>query len=450
MELIDISSSDSELEIEDVRVRDSSPIRESANRVLPAWASTHDTNSRSTGSVAHKNPFTTAYASNGGSSNLKDHSLKKHQALPGSSSDIRASNQLSQAEDSRYLTGNGSLDQLRTVNSRIANVPGTNYEKLSSEQAFKRTLPSSLSSAPSNKSNSSVDNMSSSQIGDTQRNSYNPAGPSSMSSKGYARDLYNRDNSDEIAMFDSSGSRILPPSLTLGKSSSPAQFAGSSDPAYKSMAGEERNAESDERLIYQAALEDLNQPKIEADLPDGLLSVSLLRHQKIALAWMLQKEIRSLHCLGGILADDQGLGKTISVIALIQMQRSLQSKSKSEDLCDHKTEALNLDDDDDENGRGGPDKVNQDGVSDDVKSIPEVSTSMRAFSRKRPAAGTLVVCPASVVRQWARELAEKVVDEAKLSVLVYHGGSRTKDPVELAKYDVVLTTYSIVANEVPK
>ena len=27
--------------------------------------------------------------------------------------------------------------------------------------------------------------------------------------------------------------------------------------------------------------------------------------QKIALAWMHQKETRSLHCLGGILADDQ-------------------------------------------------------------------------------------------------------------------------------------------------
>lgn len=27
--------------------------------------------------------------------------------------------------------------------------------------------------------------------------------------------------------------------------------------------------------------------------------------QKIALAWMFQKETRSLHCSGGILADDQ-------------------------------------------------------------------------------------------------------------------------------------------------
>jgi hypothetical protein len=27
--------------------------------------------------------------------------------------------------------------------------------------------------------------------------------------------------------------------------------------------------------------------------------------QKIALAWMFQKETNSLHCMGGILADDQ-------------------------------------------------------------------------------------------------------------------------------------------------
>ena len=87
--------------------------------------------------------------------------------------------------------------------------------------------------------------------------------------------------------------------------------------------------------------------------------------------------------------------------------------------------------------------------SDDIKPSREPSSSTQAPGRKRPAAGTLVVCPASVLRQWARELDEKVGDE-KLSVLVYHGGSRTKDPVELAKFDVVLTTYSIVTNEVPK
>jgi len=34
------------------------------------------------------------------------------------------------------------------------------------------------------------------------------------------------------------------------------------------------------------------------------MSVSLLKHQKIALAWMVSRE-NSTHCSGGILADDQ-------------------------------------------------------------------------------------------------------------------------------------------------
>jgi SNF2 family DNA or RNA helicase len=76
------------------------------------------------------------------------------------------------------------------------------------------------------------------------------------------------------------------------------------------------------------------------------------------------------------------------------------------------------------------------------------SSTMRSMTR--PAAGTLVVCPASVLKQWANELTDKVSENDKLSVLVYHGGARTKDPSELAKYDVVITTYTIVANEVPK
>ncbi|KAJ1272917.1 hypothetical protein BS78_06G239700 [Paspalum vaginatum] len=68
----------------------------------------------------------------------------------------------------------------------------------------------------------------------------------------------------------------------------------------------------------------------------------------------------------------------------------------------------------------------------------------------RPAAGTLVVCPSSILKQWASELSTKVDESAELSVLVYHGGSRTRDPNELADYDVVVTTYTIVALEVPK
>ncbi|XP_022743680.1 LOW QUALITY PROTEIN: helicase-like transcription factor CHR28 [Durio zibethinus] len=437
MNPIDISSSDSELEIEDDGDR--------TLRVLPEQAYTH-------GYVRQFQKMHSpnrAQFSNLNSSNLNNHSWTKvlmHDPNDG----VKASTQLIALDDGpEYFTGNGNIDQPQTVNSRIANGSGTDFEKLTSQQALKRTLPVSLQLyGPSSKSDKLVENVSGSQIRDAHRSSNHLAGPSFSNSQGYMRDHYSRGNNDEVMMYGNT-SRILPPSLLHGKSVNYTQFAGPDDPVYRAGVSEERVPVNDERMIYQAALEDLNQPKIEATLPDGLLSVPLLRHQKIALHWMLHRETRSGYCLGGILADDQGLGKTISMIALIQMQKILESKSKSEDLSNHKTVALNLDDDDD-NGNGGSDKVKQSGESDDPKSIPEVSTSTRAFSRQRLPAGTLVVCPASVLRQWARELDDKVAEESKLSVLTYHGGSRTKDPSELAKYDVVLTTYSIVTNEVPK
>uniref|UniRef100_A0A5B7BEX3 Helicase-like transcription factor CHR28 n=1 Tax=Davidia involucrata TaxID=16924 RepID=A0A5B7BEX3_DAVIN len=428
---IDITSSDSDFDdwdLDDSVEPDASPLRESAAsagpRILPQWASAHGTNLRGYGGLSETvSSPKRASASNGSSSN-------NHHAR--ATDDVRATNwHIAQLDISKYPIEN-------------------DYGKHSSQQALKRTLLTSFQpSVPSARSSNLVENAGSSQIRDSHGKAYHSEWPNLTNSKNYMKDHLGRGSDDEVIMYENNRSRILPPSLMHGKSVSTTQYISSSDPVYRSGVGEERDAGNDERLIYQAALQDLNQPKVEATLPDGLLSVSLLRHQKIALAWMLQKETASLHCLGGILADDQGLGKTVSTIALIQMQRSLQSKSKSEDLCNQKTEALNLDDDDD-NGSIAPDKAKQIGESDDSKLIPEVNTSIREFRRRRPAAGTLVVCPASILRQWARELDDKVADEAKLSVLVYHGSNRTKDPVELAKYDVVLTTYAIVTNEVPK
>ena len=54
----------------------------------------------------------------------------------------------------------------------------------------------------------------------------------------------------------------------------------------------------------------------ELDVQIGLMRVPLLRHQKQALRWMLDRE-RSLAPKGGILADDQGLGKTVTTMSLL-------------------------------------------------------------------------------------------------------------------------------------
>ena len=54
----------------------------------------------------------------------------------------------------------------------------------------------------------------------------------------------------------------------------------------------------------------------ELDVQIGLMRVPLLRHQKQALRWMLDRE-RSIAPKGGILADDQGLGKTVTTMSLL-------------------------------------------------------------------------------------------------------------------------------------
>ncbi|KAJ6999749.1 hypothetical protein NC653_010483 [Populus alba x Populus x berolinensis] len=207
---------------------------------------------------------------------------------------------------------------------------------------------------------------------------------------------------------------------------------------------------NDEQLVLRVALQDLAQPKSEAVPPDGVLAVPLLRHQRIALSWMVQKETSSLHCSGGILADDQGLGKTVSTIALILKERAPLYRVDAVAIKKEECETLNLDDDDDGVIEIGRLKKGADGSQ--VKSNQSSTKSLNSpgQSKGRLAAGTLIVCPTSVLRQWADELHTKVTTEANLSVLVYHGSNRTKDPSEVAKYDVVVTTYSIVSMEVPK
>ncbi|KAL6845449.1 hypothetical protein ACP4OV_024944 [Aristida adscensionis] len=205
----------------------------------------------------------------------------------------------------------------------------------------------------------------------------------------------------------------------------------------------------DERMTLRLALQDISQQKSEANPPDGVLAVPLLRHQKIALSWMVQKETTSTHCSGGILADDQGLGKTVSAISLILTERP--PVSQLSDIKKEPYEAVTLDDDDDDVECSEPQlKKPSQTCSPEVTSSTVKKESPIVEVKTRPAAGTLVVCPTSVLRQWAGELKNKVTSKANLSFLIYHGSNRTKDPVELTKYDVVLTTYSIVSMEVPK
>ncbi|CAB5216603.1 unnamed protein product [Rhizophagus irregularis] len=92
---------------------------------------------------------------------------------------------------------------------------------------------------------------------------------------------------------------------------------------------------------------------------------------------------------GGILADDMGLGKTIQTIALIA--------SKPE---------INLD-----------------------------------FTYSKT---TLIVAPLSVLENWVEQI-NTHVKKGSLSYYVFHGSNRNNDPEFLKNYDIIITTYTILA-----
>ncbi|KAG0596709.1 hypothetical protein M758_UG278500 [Ceratodon purpureus] len=62
--------------------------------------------------------------------------------------------------------------------------------------------------------------------------------------------------------------------------------------------------------------------------------------------------------------------------------------------------------------------------------------------------GTLVVCPVSIVGQWANEVKSKLA--ANLNIYVYHGSKRIRDPKRLAKFDIVITTYATLGSDFSK
>jgi SNF2 family DNA or RNA helicase len=54
---------------------------------------------------------------------------------------------------------------------------------------------------------------------------------------------------------------------------------------------------------------------------------------------------------------------------------------------------------------------------------------------------TLIVSPLSVLQTWVDQLQEHT--DGSLRLYIYHGSGRTREPLTLMLYDVVLTTYSI-------
>lgn len=174
-----------------------------------------------------------------------------------------------------------------------------------------------------------------------------------------------------------------------------------------------KNATSEAIDHLHGSLETCPGPEQEADDPRGI-KVSLMPHQKQALAWLLWRE-NQMPC-GGILADDMGLGKTLTMIALIL---AFKKKPKEEEEEEDKKN----------------DKKPENWLSKNDSSL----VASKA---------TLIICPASLVHHWKNEI-DNHVKAGRLSVYLYHGPNRQKNAAILASHDVVVTTYSLVSKEIP-
>jgi len=109
---------------------------------------------------------------------------------------------------------------------------------------------------------------------------------------------------------------------------------------------------------------------------------------------------------GGILCEEMGLGKTIEMMALVNLNPC------SEKLKDPYTIT---------NAHGDKKKI---------------------YSTK----ATLIVAPTSLVGQWSIELDDKCLTKPR--ILKYYGSSRPRDPEKIINdYDYVLTTYGIMQQE---
>lgn len=129
----------------------------------------------------------------------------------------------------------------------------------------------------------------------------------------------------------------------------------------------------------------------ELNVPAGRMAIPLMRHQRLALAWMLHRERTAANPRGGILADDQGLGKTVSTIALIVTNQS------GDDVADEGFEDLDSDEEDagadDTANAAAPVNAHQDASAANAESGAACSTSQAVSASAIANGGSLTRNP---------------------------------------------------------
>jgi len=165
---------------------------------------------------------------------------------------------------------------------------------------------------------------------------------------------------------------------------------------------------------YEELIRDKGQTITEAPLQ---LQAQMRTYQQQGYSWMLQ--LKSLQ-FGGCLADDMGLGKTLQTISL---------------LCKIKEERMSY----------AGKRAQQQQSSSQLSLFQTEGSEGNEHTPHQGSPTSLVVMPTALIFNWQNEIKKFA---PHLRVYVHTGTNRTQKVALFDLYDVVLTTYGVIRNDI--
>jgi SNF2 family DNA or RNA helicase len=156
---------------------------------------------------------------------------------------------------------------------------------------------------------------------------------------------------------------------------------------------------------FQALIED----KTNYETPKEI-QATLREYQTEGYSWM--RKLRDYQ-FGGCLADDMGLGKTLQTLTLLAYHHTNVAKKEKSNIEKPNTNQLDL-------------------FADHLHDLEKNATS-------------LIVAPASLVHNWENEIRKFA---PSLKTKNFTGTSRTQNINNFRYYDLIITTYGVIRNDV--